>query len=130
MTQGAEPVVTGIDHVDVYARDLVGARTFFERILGADVLGASEDHTFLLFGDQVVGLRRDRSGTGSPGVHHLAPRVDRWEGLSESLRSRGAEIREEKTRDESRSKFLEGPEGLQLELIHRPDPGRHPEHPE
>ena len=52
----------GFDHVDVRVKDRPKARRFFVEQLGMDVIGEGPDHTFLLFGDQVLGLLRDAAG--------------------------------------------------------------------
>jgi catechol 2,3-dioxygenase-like lactoylglutathione lyase family enzyme len=120
--------IVGLDHVDLTVRDLASARPFFEKVLGLEVLGMGRDHCFFLLGDQVIGLRADPRGPGPKGVHHLALRVQRWTGLRQRLKGRGVPILEERTRDESRSYYVQGPEGILVELVHRPDPHRHPVH--
>jgi catechol-2,3-dioxygenase len=123
---GAETPLAGFDHLDVKVRDRKAAQKFFEEGLGMDVIGDSPDHTFLLFGDVVLGLHdatAEPAGLGA--IDHVALRVRQFEGLREWLKSRGITPTGEKTRDDSQSLFLNGPEGLQVELIHRPEPHQH-----
>lgn len=118
--------ISGYDHVDLRFRNRAAAREFFERGLGLELMGDAPDHTFLLFGDVVLGLHDtvdDASGHGT--IDHLALRVDRFDGLREWLHLRGITPVREKRRTDSQSLFLEGPEGLQVELIHRLDPSQH-----
>ncbi len=46
----------GFDHVDLRVKNRAKMRRFFVDQLGMDVIGEGDDHTFLLFGDQVLGL--------------------------------------------------------------------------
>ena len=70
----------GFDHVDVRVRDRAKAQRFFVEQLGMDVIGEGSDHTYLLFGDQVLGLRDAKDGEtfGGVGPHRLPrERMDR-----------------------------------------------------
>lgn len=122
-------LLQGFDHVDLRFRNLAAARRFFEQGLGMDLLGEGEDHVFLLQGDQVLGLRRARRGDSLRGVDHLALRVMSARGVTDRLRRNGIVVRRTKRREDSISWFLQGPEGLRVELVHRPHPHRHPLHP-
>jgi catechol-2,3-dioxygenase len=118
--------IIGFDHVDLRFRDRAAARQFFEEGLGMEVMGESDEHCFLLFGDVVLGLRDAAPGpSGLEAVHHIALRVSRFEGLREWLVAHGLSPARERSRDDSNSLFLAGPEGLEVELIHRPEPHRH-----
>ena len=117
--------LTGFDHVDLRLKDRVKARHFFVDQLGMDVIGEGPDHTFLLFGDQVLGLRDAGKGEKAAGVDHLAFRVEEWTGLRNRLKRARIDVVSEKERDDSRSIYLKGPEGLQVELVYRPDPQSH-----
>ena len=122
--------LVGFDHVDVRVKDRAKARRFFVEQLGMDVIGEGTDHTFLLFGDQVLGLRDAKEGEVLGGVDHIALRVSEWTGLRNRVARARVTITGEKERNESRSLFLRGPEGLRLELVWRPDPSIHScEHP-
>lgn len=122
--------LVGFDHVDLRVRDRDKARRFFVEQLGMDVIGEGPDHTFLLFGDQVLGLHDAKEGEAPRGVDHIAIRVSEWTGLRNRVARSRVTITGEKERNESRSLFLRGPEGLRLELVWRPDPHAHScEHP-
>ncbi|MGA9839014.1 MAG: VOC family protein [Thermoplasmata archaeon] len=122
--------MVGFDHVSVKVRDRDRARRFFVEQLGMDVIGEGVDHTFLLFGDQVLGLQDAKEGETPSGVDHIAIRVSEWTGLRNRVARARVVITGEKERNDSRSLFLRGPEGLRLELVWRPDPHSHLcEHP-
>jgi len=115
----------GFDHVDVRVRDRAKAKRFFVEQLGMDVVGEGSDHTFLLFGDQVLGLRDAKDGETLGGVDHIALRVSEWTGLRSRVGRARVVITGEKEREDSRSLFLRGPEGMRIELVWRPDPHSH-----
>lgn len=125
MERRARLNVLGFDHVDVKVRDLPGARRFFEEGLGLEVVGEGDEHAFFLLGDQVLGLRRDPDSGIVAGVDHVALRVPSREGLEALVRGLGVPVLSTKEREDSYSVFVSGPEGLMLEIIHRPDPNRH-----
>jgi catechol 2,3-dioxygenase-like lactoylglutathione lyase family enzyme len=115
----------GFDHVDVRVRDRAKAKRFFVEQLGMDVIGEAPDHTFLLFGDQVLGLRDAKEGETFGGLDHIALRVSEWTGLRSRVGRARVVITGEKEREDSRSLFLRGPEGMHIELVWRPDPHSH-----
>lgn len=117
--------LTGFDHIDLVVPDREKARHFFADQLGLDVIGEGPDHTFLLFGDQVLGLHDGETGQRTEGVHHLALRVAEWTGLRNRVKRARIVVVKEKERDDSRSLFLKGPDGLRVELVYRPDPHVH-----
>jgi len=117
--------ILGYDHVDIKVKDRDRARRFFVEQLGMDVIGEGADHTFLLFGDHVLGLHDAKDGAGPAGVDHLALRVSEWTGLRSRVGRARVTITGEKERDDSRSLYLRGPEGLAIELVWRPDPHVH-----
>ena len=120
--------LTGFDHVDIYVRDRSRVAGFFAKQLGFDILGEGPDHTFLLCGDQVLGLRDAPKGSRNDGIDHLAFRVSEWTGLRNRLKRARLTIVGEKERAESRSIYVKGPERLRIELVYRPEPQLHP-HP-
>jgi len=115
----------GYDHVELRVKDRAKVRRFFVEQLGLDVIGESPDHTFLLFGDQVLGLRDAANGEVPTGIDHIALRVSEWTGLRNRVGRARVTITGEKEREDSRSLFLRGPEGLRIELVWRPDPHVH-----
>ena len=117
--------LVGFDHVDLNIKDRSRARRFFVEQLGMEVIGEGADHTYLLAGDQVLGLHDAKDGGGPVGVNHLALRVSEWTGLRSRVSRARVTITGEKERDDSRSLYLRGPEGLAIELVWRPDPHNH-----
>ncbi len=117
--------LVGFDHVDLRLKDRAKARRFFVEQLGMDVIGEGDDHTYLLFGDQVLGLKDAEDGAGPAGIDRIAIRVSEWTGLRSRVSRARVTILGEKEREDSRSLFLRGPEGLRIELIWRPDPHVH-----
>jgi len=115
----------GFDHVDIRVKDRVKATRFFVEQLGMDVIGEGPDHTFLLFGDQVLGLWDAKDGSPTGGIDHIALRVAEWTGLRSRVGRARVTITGEKEREDSRSLYLRGPEGLRIELVWRPDPHAH-----
>ena len=111
--------------MDVRVRDRAKAKRFFVEQLGMDVIGEGPDHTFLMFGDQVLGLRDAKEGETLGGIDHIALRVSEWTGLRSRVGRARVVITGEKEREDSRSLFLRGPEGLHIELVWRPDPHSH-----
>jgi glyoxylase I family protein len=117
--------LVGFDHVDLRVRDRARARRFFVEQLGLDVIGEGPDHTHLLVGDQVIGLHDAKDGETPAGVDHVALRVSEWTGLKSRVSRARVTITGEKEREDSRSLYLRGPEGIRIELVWRPDPSTH-----
>jgi catechol-2,3-dioxygenase len=117
--------LVGFDHVDLRVQDRDKARRFFVEQMGMDVIGEGTDHTYLVFGDQVLGLRDAPKGEKPTGVDHIALRVSEWTGLRNRVARARVVITGEKERNDSRSLYLRGPEGLRIELVWRPDPSSH-----
>ena len=117
--------LVGFDHVDVYVKDRPRAQRFFVEQLGLELIGEGVDHSNLLLGDQVLGLRDLKDGKVVGGVDHVALRVSEWTGLRNRIGRARVTILGEKERQDSRSLFLRGPEGLKIELVWRPDPNVH-----
>jgi catechol-2,3-dioxygenase len=115
----------GFDHVDLKVKDRIKAQRFFVEQLGMDVIGEGPDHTFLLFGDQVLGLHDLGEKDVASTVDHLAFRVSEWTGLKSRVGRARVVITGEKEREDSRSLYLRGPEGIRIELVWRPDPHSH-----
>ena len=117
--------LVGFDHVDLNVKDRERARRFFVEQIGMEVIGEGADHTYLLAGDQVLGLHDAKEGVATTGVNHVALRVAEWTGLRSRVSRARVTIVSEKEREDSRSLYLRGPEGLSLELVWRPDPTLH-----
>ncbi|MCI4373716.1 MAG: VOC family protein [Thermoplasmata archaeon] len=117
--------IVGFDHVDFRVANRPKLARFLAEQIGMDVIGEGADHTYLLFGDQVLGLRDPKEGEKPSGLDHIALRVSEWTGLKSRVTRARVTITGEKERDDSRSLFLRGPDGIKIELIWRPDPSRH-----
>jgi catechol-2,3-dioxygenase len=115
----------GFDHIDLKVKDRLKAQRFFVEQLGMDVIGEGPGHTFLLFGDQVLGLRDAGEKESASTIDHIAFRVSEWTGLKSRVGRARVVITGEKEREDSRSLYLRGPEGLRIELVWRPDPHTH-----
>ena len=115
----------GFDHIDIRVKDRLKSKRFFVEQMGMDVIGEGSDHTFLLLGDHVLGLRDATKDEAPNGVDHLAFRVAEWTGLRSRLTRARIQVTGEKERDDSRSLFIKGPDGLKIELVWRPDPHTH-----
>lgn len=117
--------IVGFDHVDVKVKDLEKSRRYFVEQLGMDVIGSADDHCYLLFGDQVLGLHLAKADELLGGVDHIALRVAEWTGLKSRVQRARIVVTGEKEREDSRSLYLRGPAGLRIELVWRPDPSSH-----
>ena len=115
----------GFDHVDLKVKNREKVRRFFVEQLGMDTLGEGPHHTYLVFGDQVLGLHDADPGAPTGGLDHLALRVGDWTGLRNRVRRARITVTAEKERDDSRSLYLRGPDGISIELVWRPDPHQH-----
>ncbi len=117
--------ITGFDHVDLRVANRAKLSRFFTEQLGMDILGEGTDHTYLLFGDQVLGLHDAKEGEKPDGLDHVALRVNEWTGLRSRVARARVVITGEKERQDSRSLYLRGPDGIRIELVWRPDPHAH-----
>lgn len=117
--------IVGFDHVDFRVLNRPKLVRFFTEQLGMDVIGSGDDHTYLLFGDQVLGLHDAKEGDKPTGLDHIALRVSEWTGLKSRVARSRVVITGEKEREDSRSLYLRGPDGIRLELVWRPDPHAH-----
>jgi catechol-2,3-dioxygenase len=116
--------LVGFDHVDLVVKNRAKAQRFFVEQLGLDVLGEGPSHTFLILGNQVLGLHDPAPNSTFGGIDHLALRVSDWTGLRNRIKRARIVVTGEKERGGSRSLYLRGPDGLGLELVWRPDPDR------
>jgi len=115
----------GFDHIDLRVKNREKARRFFVEQMGMDILGDEDGHTYLAFGDQVLGLHDAKDTETVGGVDHLALRVSEWTGLKSRVQRSRVVIIGEKEREDSRSLYLRGPDGIRIELVWRPDPSVH-----
>ncbi|MGP8073020.1 MAG: VOC family protein [Thermoplasmata archaeon] len=117
--------IVGFDHVDVRVANRAKLTRFLIEQMGMDVIGEGGDHIYLLFGDQVLGLRDAKEGEKPTGLDHIALRVSEWTGLKSRVARARVVITGEKEREDSRSLYLRGPDGIRIELVWRPDPHAH-----
>jgi catechol 2,3-dioxygenase-like lactoylglutathione lyase family enzyme len=122
-------LLTGFDHVDLNVRDRAALRDFFRDALGMDVIGEGPDHTYLLFGDQVLGLHESEPGeTRRVVLDHVGLRLGKAvdaDQLFQRILRAGAKVARTKQRDDSWSAFVEVPGGIRIELVDRPRPHSH-----
>ena len=120
------PPSLGLRHAALRVRDLAAAEAFFTGPLGYRVVWRPDPENVYLVreGDNLALHRAER--VEAPGaLDHLGilvPRredVDAWE---RHLDAAGARIvaRPRNHRDGTRSLYLEGPEGLVVQIIHHP----------
>ncbi len=117
--------IVGFDHVELRVAHRAKLQRFFAEQLGMDILGEGPDHVYLLCGTEVLGLRDVKEGEQPDALDHLALRVSEWTGLRSRVARARVAITGEKEREDSRSLFLRGPDGIRIELVWRPDPEAH-----
>jgi catechol-2,3-dioxygenase len=117
--------IVGFDHVDVRVINRAKLTRFLVEQMGMDPIGEGDDHVYLLFGDQVLGLHDAKDGEKPTGIDHIALRVNEWTGLKSRVARARVVITGEKERADSRSLYLRGPDGIRIELVWRPDPHAH-----
>jgi catechol 2,3-dioxygenase-like lactoylglutathione lyase family enzyme len=126
VTSDDVPPALGVRHVALRFRDLEGAERFFVELLGYAVEWRPDrDNVYLTRHHDNVALHR-AEGAPAPGLlDHVgvlvpaAADVDRW---SSWLEQRGAALlaRPRTHRDGARSLYLQGPEGLVVQILHLP----------
>ncbi len=107
-------------------RDLAGAEDFFVRVLGYEVAWRPDpENVYLRRHEDDVALHRVDAPAGKGMLDHLGlfvPRaedVDAWERWLDGC---GARIvaRPRTHRDGARSLYVEGPEGIRVQILHHP----------
>lgn len=125
---GATPPALGVRHVALRFADLEAAERFFVEVLGYAVEWRPDPgNVYLVSHQDSVALHRADASAASPQrlLDHVgllvpcAGDVDRW---AEWLDARGARVlaRPRTHRDGARSLYLEGPEGLVVQILHHP----------
>jgi catechol 2,3-dioxygenase-like lactoylglutathione lyase family enzyme len=126
VTSAAKPPSLGLRHAALRVRDLPAAESFFVGVLGYAVEWRPDpENVYLTRDGDNLALHRGDAPAGPGMLDHLGlfvPRaqdVDAWERHLDSL---GAKIvaRPRNHRDGTRSLYLEGPEGLVVQIIHHP----------
>jgi catechol 2,3-dioxygenase-like lactoylglutathione lyase family enzyme len=120
------PPALGLRHVALNFRDLAAAERFFVDVLGYRVEWRPDgESVYLTRGGDNVALHQ-AAAAGGPGLlDHVgvlvarAEDVDAWAGWLE--RSMARVLGGPRThRDGARSLYVEGPEGLVVQIIHHP----------
>ena len=116
-----------LEHVHVKTRDPAGTARFYMETLGATLIEANHNDTHfrinlhgltLNITDHVDYQKRQQKY----GIEHFAIETDDMEGTLAKLKAKGAIVLEElispvPAHKGGRICFLEGPEGIQLELV-------------
>jgi catechol 2,3-dioxygenase-like lactoylglutathione lyase family enzyme len=130
VTTGALPPCLGLRHAALRVRDLEAVEAFFVKALGFEVAWRPDPgNVYLRRNADDVALHRVDAQAGKGMLDHLGlfvPRaedVDAWERhLDACAAACGARIvRRPKThRDGARSLYVEGPEGVLVQVLHHP----------
>jgi catechol 2,3-dioxygenase-like lactoylglutathione lyase family enzyme len=126
VTSLSRPPSLGLRHAALRVRDLAAVEDFFVRVLGYEVAWRPDAGNVYLrrHGDDVA-LHRVDAPAGKGMLDHLglfvpgAEDVDAWE---RHLDACGARIvaRSRTHRDGARSLYVEGPEGILVQVLHHP----------
>ena len=120
------PPSLGLRHAALRVRDLAATEDFFVRVLGYEVGWRPDpDNVYLRRSGDDVALHRVAAAEGKGMLDHLglfvarAEDVDAWE---RHLDACGARIvaRPRTHRDGARSLYVEGPEGIVVQVLHHP----------
>jgi catechol 2,3-dioxygenase-like lactoylglutathione lyase family enzyme len=120
----ARPPSLGLRHVALRVHDLAAAEAFFTSALGYEVHWRPDpDDVYLVRDGDNLALHRAERGEAGGLLDHLGIRVERPEDLEaweRHLDAVGARIvaRPRAHRDGSRSLYVEGPEGIVVQVIH------------
>jgi glyoxylase I family protein len=135
-----EPIVS---HIDLVVSDLARSLAFYKGLLGPlgftverEIVGERDDEVHYLRGEQIrgaIGLRQAQSPSAGPydrysvGLHHLAFEVESRAVVHERadwLRMNGAEIESGPAEywytPGYYAVFFHDPDGIKLEVLHRP----------
>jgi catechol 2,3-dioxygenase-like lactoylglutathione lyase family enzyme len=120
------PPALGLRHVALRVRDLAAAERFFVEVLGYRVEWRPDpENVYLIRQGDNVALHRAEPAPGPGLLDHVgllvarAEDVDRW---ADHLGALGAKLLAlpRTHRDGARSLYLEGPEGLVVQILHHP----------
>lgn len=126
MSQIAPPPALGLRHVALRVRDLAAAERFFVDLLGYRVEWRPDgENVYLIRHQDNVALHRVADVAGPGMLDHigiLVGRADDVDAWAAWLEARGARLaaRPRTHRDGARSLYLDGPEGLVVQIIHHP----------
>ena len=120
------PPSLGLRHAALRVRDLAAAEAFFTGLLGYRVAWRPDpENVYLVRDGDNLALHRAAAGPdGGPGLlDHLGllvPRAEDVDAWERHLEAAGARLRARSRthRDGSRSLYVEGPEGIVVQVIH------------
>jgi len=124
----------GIDHVHLRSADPIAAARFYVEAFGATETGRTEIRgalrIVLELGGLTLFIEAVPPTTPHPpappylGLEHLGLRVDDLDAAAAALRGRSVRFLTEprEARPGTRFAFIEGPDGVRIELIERRDP--------
>lgn len=122
--ESSRPPSLGLRHAALKVRDLAAAEAFFSGPLGYRVTWRPDpDNVYLVRDGDNLALHRAERGEGTGLLDHLGIRVERSEDVDaweRHLDAAGAKVvaRPRTHRDGSRSLYVEGPEGIVVQVIH------------
>jgi catechol 2,3-dioxygenase-like lactoylglutathione lyase family enzyme len=122
--ESSRPPSLGLRHAALKVRDLAAAEAFFTGPLGYRVTWRPDpDNVYLVRDGDNLALHRAERGEGTGLLDHLGIRVERPEEVDaweRHLDAAGAKVvaRPRTHRDGSRSLYVEGPEGIVVQVIH------------
>jgi catechol 2,3-dioxygenase-like lactoylglutathione lyase family enzyme len=120
------PPSLGLRHAALKVRDLAAVEDFFVRALGYEVAWRPDpDNVYLRRSADDVALHRVDAAPGKGMLDHLGlfvPRAEDVDAWERHLDACGARIvaRPRTHRDGARSLYVEGPEGIVVQVLHHP----------
>lgn len=125
-------MITGLDHIHIVSGNVEEMIKYFATVFDGQVLSRGESRGFPLVRMDVKGAPISILGTnagsgqlhpgqGLRGLDHFGFKVQNLEETVASLKSKGAKFVIEPTTTPSGIKiaFIEGPEGIRIELVER-----------
>ena len=118
----------GIEHTAIATPDPEALASWYERVLDFPVAYRYAGNVFVRAADgtmlELIPSEGERlnSQVKTPGIRHLAVRVDDFDAGVAELEKRGVEIFQRLEAEGSRLAFFRDPEGNILHLIHRAKP--------
>jgi len=125
-------MIVGLDHVHVLCSDVEGAVKYFKEVFSGQEVSRGELRGFPMIRVDVKGVIVTLMGTdplagklepgkGSRGLDHFGFKVRDLEKEAEDLKKKGAKFSIEPSASPLGIKyaFVEGPEGIRIELVER-----------
>jgi catechol 2,3-dioxygenase-like lactoylglutathione lyase family enzyme len=114
----SRPRIVGISHVCLKVSNVAAARSFYEKFLGLKDLRVNPRQ----YVELIPGLAPDEDR-----LDHVALETDDAEALRRYLASRGIDVPDRITRDETRRRFaVPDPDGHAIEFVEPPSASRRP----